>query len=695
MKITNIKILNYSPSRFLPTFAVRNILMKKPGIEELKRRFGDLREDLIPILSDELGLGEMSVSTALLSDAWLEERITAAEVAELFGSGVLTLLNGLQTISGFHVEKSLYHSENFIQLLLGLAKDIRVVLIRMAEVLLGIRMAGQLPKNQRKRLAGEAYYLYAPIAHRLGYYHIKTELEERAMQILFPADYNQIAGKLKETERARNQYIRKFITPMEESLRRQGFVFEIKGRPKSIHSIWKKMKKQQVVFKEVYDLLAIRVVLKEILEGEKSDCWKIYSLITDIYPPNPTRFRDWVSTPKLSGYEALHTTVQGPDGKWVEVQIRTGRMDEKAEKGEAAHWLYKEGKILEESDEWLVSLRKKLENPGTQMLEAEESGLIDLKDPHIFIFTPQGDLKRLADGSSVLDFAFQVHSDIGTHCTGAKVNGKIVPIKHILKNGDTVEIRTSKNQKPKKDWLKFVVSPRTRQKIKKTLRDEELKDAEAGKDLFFRKLKNWKISFSDTTLDKVVQLLRYDTHMEMYHAIAIGKLDPAQVKEAILHLEQAGPKTEESTLLLPSQRTEEKSEDVIFLDQGLANVNYSLASCCQPVFGDSVFGFVTVTRGISVHRKNCPNAKDLQKRYKYRVVQVKWRKSAGTTAFQTTLKIEGIDKLGMLNTISDIITNELNINIRSASIESKKGVFKGTLKIYIKDHYYPTKIKFP
>ncbi|MFC2102700.1 RelA/SpoT family protein [Bacteroidota bacterium] len=659
--------------------------MKTKELTSFPEKFGPFCTDLANIVSKEVGLDADAVSAALLSDSWLQKRITREEVLQYSSAQVLLILEGLETISSVRAERSSHHSENFILLLLGLTKDIRVVLIRMAEVLSDLRKTDAIQKSQLRRLAGEAYYLYAPIAHRLGFYHIKTELEDRGMSLLFPSEYNLISGKLKETEKARNRYLQKFIAPVEASLRSQGFDFDIKGRSKTVHSIWKKMQKQQVGFEDVYDLLAIRVVLKKTQENEKSDCWKVYSLITDIYSPNPSRLRDWVSTPKPSGYEALHTTVEGGDGNWVEVQIRSARMDEKAERGEAAHWLYKEGKKMEESDQYLVQLRWKLENPELYLSEKERDKWINLNDPHIFIFTPQGDLKRLTNGSSVLDFAFQVHSDVGTHCTGAKVNGKSLPIKHILKNGDMVEIRTSKNQVPKQDWLKFVTSPRARQRIKKILRDEELKEAEAGKELLFRKLKNWKVPFTDASLDSVVKLLHFPTHMDLYQAIAVGKLDPLLVKEAILHPEGAGDKPEISVTPVHEYPTEQTSDDVIFLDKGLNNVNYTLASCCQPVFGDSVFGFITISRGISVHRTNCPNAGDLQRRYDYRVVRVKWRDAATSNAFQTTVKIQGIDQVGMLNTLSDIITNELKINIRSASIESDKGLFKGAIKVFVKD----------
>jgi GTP pyrophosphokinase len=435
----------------------------------------------------------------------------------------------------------------------------------------------------------------------------------------------------------------------------------------------------------VYDIYAIRIIIGNIPETEKAVCWKVYSLITDMYPPNPARLRDWISAPKPSGYEALHTTVRGPEGRWVEVQIRTRRMDDIAEKGEAAHWKYKAGSISFEPDEWLSGLREKLENPDKQSPDGETAGTIDLADPHIFIFTPQGDLKRLPEGSTVLDFAFSVHSSIGSTCTGANVNGKIVPIKNTLKNGDTVEILTSKNQKPKKDWLTVVVSPRVKQKIRKLLRDEELHEANAGKEILTRKLKNWKIPFAESDVDMIVRRLKYETHMALYYDIATGKLDPLKIKEVIHQDGKGGVPEKELPVPEKKKARDEKSGDVIYLDKNLVNVNYTLASCCTPVFGDEVFGFITISKGISVHRLNCPNARDLQKRYNYRIVHVKWRQISSATSFQATLKIQGIDDMGILNTITDIITHEMEVNIRSVSIESDKGIFKGIIKVFVKD----------
>ena len=421
--------------------------------------------------------------------------------------------------------------------MINLSKDIRVILIKLAETLYFLGNYEKLPPDMRMAKAREAYYLYAPLAHRLGLYRVKTILEDLSMRILFPLEYSQISLKLAESSDTMNDYIHQFIFPVEKILKRENFSFEIKGRPKSVHSIWTKMKKQKVSFEEVYDILAIRIVITNTRENEKADCWRVYSLVTDLYPPNPLRLRDWISAPKASGYEALHTTVQGPQGKWIEVQIRTRRMDEAAEKGRVAHWRYKENKISGESEEWLESLRKLIESPDSQRFASEDEGRIELTDPHIFVFTPQGDLKQLQPGSSVLDFAFHVHSDIGLKCTGARVNGKNVPIRHVLSNGDEVEIITAKNQKPAKDWIQYVVTAKAKQKIRQTLREEEMKEAEAGKETLVRKLKNWKLPSGEDNIDKAVKLLKFKTHVDFYNAIATGALDPLKVKEALIRLQ--------------------------------------------------------------------------------------------------------------------------------------------------------------
>jgi GTP diphosphokinase / guanosine-3',5'-bis(diphosphate) 3'-diphosphatase len=640
------------------------------------------------ILVSEMGLGYVSLCVALLSEPYQAKKITRETVVASFSKPMADLLDGYSAITNIHLDKASYHSDNFIRLLLILARDVRVVLVKLADILQKIRNIERFPKPLHKKIAGEAYTLYAPIAHRLGLYKIKTELEDRAMNILYRQDHLYITKKLKETTNTRNNFIREFIRPIEKRLFEENFDFEVKGRPKSVHSIWMKMKKQQVPFEEVFDILAIRIILNSVKENEKSDCWKVYSLVTDIYSPNPARLRDWISAPKASGYEALHTTVQGPSGKWVEVQIRSRRMDEIAEKGSAAHWKYKENRYEADNDAWLVALREKLENPEAGVPEEEELLIAGFDDPHIFAFTPQGDLKRLEAGATVLDFAFDIHSDLGSRCSGAKVNGRIVPIKHVLQNGDRVEILTSKNQKPSLSWLKFVVSARTRQKIRKMLRDEEMKEADAGKELLLRKLKNWKITNPETTLDTLVKTLKFPTHLEMYQAVATGKVEIPKIKELLLKETKEEPPASTPVSEEPEKikKVEEHSADVIYLDHQLVNINYSLAKCCKPVFGDDVFGFVTISKGVTVHRRNCPNAKDLQRRYNYRIVRVKWRKTSSESNFQTGIRIQGIDEMGILNNISDVITHKLGMNIRNISIDSNKGLFKGLITVFVKDN---------
>ncbi len=665
-----------------------NLAITKDG--ERKTPFGEPivfgAIDLASLLVREMGLGKIPIAAALLLDPYLSGAVTETEVRPLFGNQMVMILEGFRRISLLKIDKAAIHTENFIRLLIGLSKDIRVILVKLAECLYVLERYEQLPRSVQGQKAREAYYLYAPLAHRLGLYRVKTALEDLSMRILFPGEYAMITSKLAATTDARNDLISRFIYPLKQALLRDGFRFEIKGRPKSVHSIWTKMKKQQVPFEEVYDILAVRIILTEIRENEKADCWKVYSIVTDLYPPNPGRLRDWISAPKRSGYEALHTTVQTSEGTWVEVQIRTRRMDENAEKGHVAHWRYKENKISGESEEWLHNLRELIEGPGSQALGEEEMGRIDRVDPHIFAFTPQGDLKQLQPGSTVLDFAFNIHSDLGLRCTGGRVNGKNVPIRQVLQNGDEVEIHTTKNQKPNKDWLQVVVSARARQHIRKALRDIEMKEAEAGKEMLLRKLKNWKIPHSDDNLDRLIKIFRFKTHSDLFYAVAKGELDPLRVKEALLPSAPVPVLPEEPEEKKKEGRKQaEPREDYIYLDHNLKNINYTLASCCNPIVGDNVFGFVTVSKGISVHRVSCPNARDLQKRYNYRIVNVRWREKTDSSAFQATIRVQGIDNVGILNTISEVISKELETNMRSVSIESNKGIFRGTIKVFVKD----------
>jgi GTP pyrophosphokinase len=662
-----------------PHFIDKHTVNGEPGI------FFPL--DVGSILALEMGFGRVAPISVLLSEAFYEQKIPTNILKQKFEPQVLSVLDGVRKISSLRTGKTAIHSENFIRLLLTISDDVRVVMIKLAECLYFMREIDHVDKDRQAKIATEAYHLYAPIAHRLGLYNVKTELEDLSMRFLHREAYLSIETKLKETKEARKVFIKEFIAPIEKQLLDQNLKFEIKGRPKSIHSIWTKMVKQGVSFEEVYDALAIRVILDAAPENEKSDCWKVYSVVSDIYSPNPSRLRDWISAPKSSGYESLHTTVQGKNGNWVEVQIRTRRMDEIAEKGHAAHWKYKENKFNSDSGAWLGKLRDLLENPDQS--DDDTVNRLDIQSEHIFVFTPQGDLKKLSAGATLLDFAYEIHTDVGYHCTGGKVNGKIVQLRHILKNSDEVEILTSKNQKPKKDWLNIVISNRAKQKIKRSLKEDELKEAEAGKEIILRKLKNWKINFSDEVIMKIHKALKYKTPMDLYHALATGKIDLSQIKDVLLPPEkqevttQAEPDTDEKSA---SRKPEyERRDDFIFIDQDLAGIDYSIATCCNPIFGDEVFGFVTVSKGITIHRLQCPNAAEMNAKFDYRILNVRWRAKTSSTTFQTTIRISGIDSIGIVNTLSDIISNEMKANMRSLAVETNKGVFEGTIKLAVKD----------
>ncbi len=660
-------------------YASKQTVLKEPGI------FFPL--DVGTILSNEMGFGRVAVISVLLSQSFNEQQISREIVKEKFEPQVLSVLEGVKKISSLRTGKTAIHSENFIRLLLTISDDVRVVLIKLAECMYYMRAIDHVPKENQVKIATEAYYLYAPIAHRLGLYNIKSEIEELSMRFLHSEDYVLITTKLKETKESRKEFIKEFMSPIENQLIEQNLKFEIKGRPKSIHSIWTKMNKQGVSFEEVYDALAIRIILDSYPENEKSDCWKVYSIVSDIYSPNPSRLRDWISAPKSSGYESLHTTVQGKDGNWVEVQIRTKRMDEIAEKGNAAHWKYKENKFNSDSGAWLGKLRELLETPDIQ--DDNISNRLDIQSEHIFVFTPQGDLKKLTLGATLLDFAFEIHTDVGFRCTGGKVNGRIVPLKHILKNSDEVEILTAKNQRPKKDWLNFVVSTRAKQKIKRSLKEDELKEAEAGKEIIIRKLKNWKIGYSDEVILKILKTLKFKTPIDLYNALATGKLDPAKIKDILIPPEKqeavvaADVDFEEKSMIKKPEY--ERRDDFIFIDQDLAGIDYSIATCCNPIFGDEVFGFVTVSKGITIHRLHCPNASELKTKFDYRILNVKWRAKTSTSTFQTTIRISGIDTIGIVSAISDVISNDMKANMRSLAVETNKGVFDSTIKLAVKD----------
>lgn len=636
------------------------------------------------IIAGEMGLGLTSIITALLHDSYKKPEISREEVEKMFGTKVAEILEGFSRISGISSMQSSYQAENFRKLLLSLADDVRVILIKLVERLEFMRNLDNAPEKERLPFASETYFLYAPLAHRLGYYNIKTELEDLSVKYLEPEQYTFIENRLKQTTASRNKYIKEFCTPLIEKLEKQGFRFVVKSRTKSIHSIMLKMKRQGIEFDEVYDLFAIRIIVDSVPENEKSDCWRVYSIVTDLYQPNPSRLRDWISVPKSNGYESLHTTVIGPRGKWVEVQIRSTRMDEIAEKGIAAHFKYKGIRGEGGLDTWLSRMRQILESP-----EKEDKAFLDqvrsgLYTDEVFVFTPKGDLRQLPAGSTVLDFAFDIHTAVGSSCVGAKVNGKNVTIKYVLQNGDHVSILRSKNQKPKQDWLSFVVTSKAKAKIKQALNEEKARAAAEGKEILVRRLRNWKLNFSDTIIQKLLNKYRLKNAQDLYFSISAGKIEPLEIKEILLREKEV--EEEPHAIVTHERETREEIEseysDFIIIEDKVEGLDYRLAKCCNPVFGDPVFGFVTIAEGIKIHRTGCPNAPNLISRYPYRIVVAHWTKTKSSPSFVATIKITGFEEIGIVNWIADIISN-YNVSIRSFNYNMEEGLFEGFLTIMV------------
>jgi GTP diphosphokinase / guanosine-3',5'-bis(diphosphate) 3'-diphosphatase len=584
-------------------------------------------------------------------------------------------------------------AENFRKLLLTLTDDVRVVLIKLADRLHNMRTLGSMPRDKQLKIASETDFLYAPIAHRMGLYTLKSELEDLSMKYREPDMYKFIAKKLNETKRSRNRYINNFITPLMKLFKEKNLKLDVYGRPKSIHSIWSKMKKQGVSFDEVYDLFAIRIIVDSELDNEKSDCWSVYSVISDMYRPNPNRLRDWISNPKSNGYEALHTTVVGLKGKWVEVQIRSKRMHEVAEKGVAAHWKYKEGSSITQADDgvdaWLASIQSLLNDKDQNALELVNNFKMNLFSAEIFVFTPKGDLIRLRREATALDFAYDVHSDIGDKCIGAKVNQKLVPLSYVLKTGDQIEILTSKKQKPSEDWLTFVVTGKAKSAIKKAVNEELRAIAEDGKIILERKFKQLKINVSDENFLTITNYFKYSSPLDLFAAVATNKLKIGDFKNLeILHgiVKTNKPKiqTKKDNFEETVAKTLSKNAELIIMGQSSDQLDYSFAPCCNPIPGDDVFGFITISDGIKIHRTNCPNSVQLMSKYSYRVVKTSWNNQR-EVAFLAGLKLYGIDSMGIISRVSEIITNNLHINMKSISFESKDGIYEGKIMLYVTD----------
>lgn len=643
----------------------------------------------------EIGLGPTSAICSLLHGLLINDILELKTIKNEFGDNVVEILDGFKKVSKLQTERVSFQSETFSKLFLSMIDDIRVILIRLSHDLNDLRNIDNLG-DRKEALIQEIKYIYTPIAHRLGLYKIKTELEERVMLFENAEIYNAIETKIQETKAKREVFIQDFIRPFERELIAQGFDFEIKWRTKSVPSIWAKMKRQNIDFEQVFDLFAIRIIINsKKLKKEKEDCWKVYSVVTNFYSPDPKRLRDWISTPKASGYESLHTTVKSQKDRYVEVQIRTKRMDEIAEKGQASHWAYKGVMNKKNTDDWLNQVRDILEDPDQIQHDSAYKTVADKSD-NIFVFTPMGDLKQLKSGSTVLDFAFEIHTDVGSSCRGARVNNKVVPIRYELQNGDKVDILTSKNQKPKLDWLSFVNTERARVKIKRKLKEDKYREAENGKELLLRKLKNWKFKSTDDLINVLVKHYKLDTSVDLYYLIATEKLEITEIKKLLqdyINRGEAQERAEEITAAKEGKEAKLKSHteqqqdpaDIIYIGKNLKNINYRIAKCCNPIMGDKVFGFVTIAGGISIHRNNCPNAKRLKTNYPYRLMNVKWIKGKEESYVSANMRITGEDKLGLVGSITNIITNDLKVNMRSINFNSKGKKFTGILSVLIKD----------
>jgi len=646
---------------------------------------------IVEIILNEIGLGKAAVLSILLHELVEKKLLSVDEIEKKFHTQVSSVIQGMLRVGELYERKSSLETENFRKLFLTFAEDIRVILIIIAEHLQIMRTLDSYPESNRQNIARESSFLYAPLAHRMGLYAIKTEFEDLSLKYTNRDIYREIAHKINETKRSRDQYISEFITPLKEKLNETGFKFEIKGRTKSIHSIYSKIKKQNTPFENIYDLFAIRVILDVPIEKEKAACWQAYSIVADMYQPNPKRLRDWLSIPKTNGYESLHTTVLGPEGKWVEVQIRTVRMDEIAEKGLAAHWKYKGIKSESGMDEWLKNIREILENPELNAIDFMDDFKLNLYDKEVFVFTPNGDLHKLPKGATALDFAFSIHSGLGSKCVGAQVNGKNMTIKYVLNNGDQVKVLTSPTQKPNPAWLKVVTTSKAKTKIRQALKEVEFKDAEMGRETLVRRFKNWKIDLDDGKISRLAKKKGFKTVSDFYQEIAHEKLDMHVVRDAYVDLDKLTTSEQPETRSAESFSKEINSseitgkEDVLVIGEDLKGVDFRLAKCCNPIFGDDVFGFVSVVGGIKIHRTDCPNAPQMIARFGYRIVKARWSGKSVGSQYPITLHIVGHDDIGIVTNITSLISKEKNISLRSISIDSNAGLFQGNLTIMVKD----------
>lgn len=684
-------------------FAGKNYRLLRDRIEQSARN-GALSRDtfgLNPVITSlqtailaatEIGMRGDSLTACLVQPS-LSPDADLAPVGETFGQGVATVLHGLRRVSQLYAKTPSIQSDNFRNLLVSFAEDMRVVLLIIANRVNLMRHIKNNPNQEAVRSAAiEASYLYAPLAHKLGLYQLKSELEDLSLKYLEHDAYYMIKDKLNATKATRDAYIERFIAPIQDMLTHAGLRFHIKGRTKSIHSIWQKMKKQHCPFEGVYDLFAIRIIIDAPREKEKQQCWQAYSLITDRYQPNPKRLRDWLSIPKSNGYESLHITVLGPENKWVEVQIRTERMDEIAEHGLAAHWRYKGVRAGDSSvDEWLANIRSALETgDDLQLMDQFKTGLTE---DEVYVFTPKGDLLKFPKGATVLDFAYHIHTNVGNRCVGGRINGRNVPMRQPLVSGDTIEVLTSNTQHPKLEWTKYVATGRAKAKIRQSVKEEQAKEGLMARELLERKLKNRKIEWDESAISALVRKTGFKEASEFYKSLAEERLNINELIDTYVELyrhennlleRQAARSAEEFTFEADSQHRTQGDDDVLVIDQNLKGIDFQLARCCRPVYGDDIFGFVTVNGGIKIHRTNCPNAQALRERFGYRIVKARWA-GKGSSQYTITLHVVGHDDLGIVNNITSIISKEANVSLRSISIDSNDGLFSGILTVMVDD----------
>lgn len=667
--------------------AIKDDVFRK---DEMGGSLTDLTVSTCIILIEELGLKSAAIISLVLYRPVIHKSISLIEVQKLFGQDVADIVSGLIKVNALEMNESAMASDNYIKLLISLAEDMRVILIKIASRLHKIRCAERYNEQYRMKLAIEVSYLYTPLAHKLGLYNIKTEMEDLYLKYTDRESYDYILAKISESKASRDKYIAEFIAPIDAKLKETGLNYDIKGRVKSISSINNKLKKQKIDFESIYDLFAIRIILNSPLDKEKAECWQVYSIVTDMYTPNPKRLKDWLSIPKSNGYESLHTTVLGPESRWVEVQIRTRRMDEIAERGLAAHWKYKGVKSQSKMDDWLTNLREMLENNSLDSGEKLENFKLDLYDDEIYVFTPKGDLHKLPNGATVLDFAFSIHSRVGSTCVSGLINGKNVSIRHKLKNGDQIEIITSPNQSPKQDWLSFVSTSKAKNKIRQSLKEEANKQVEIAKEMLKRRVKNRKIEINESVMMRLIKKLGFKTITDFYIKIADESLDVNSVIDQYVDLEKKDAETHERHESVSAENyipqsleyaKEVTSKEELILDKNLTGVDYKLAKCCNPIYGDDIFGFVS-SQGIKIHRSNCPNAQDMVSRFGYRVIPARWSGKSGSS-YTVTLRVIGNDDIGIINNLTSIISKEAGINMRSISIDSDDGLFHGNISVML------------